>query len=104
MLAALALQEFEQFDSQTQAKRNVVQAIEAVAQRLGNTPAVCRKCYIHPAVLDAYLDGSMVEVLRQRASQEIEQSLGELNSEEAASMGLLQNRLARESAGRSPRN
>src|SRR5690606_32175282 len=47
VLAARALREFEQFDSATQAKRNVVQAIETVARRLGNTRAVCRKCYIH---------------------------------------------------------
>ncbi len=51
VLAALALQEFEAFDSQTQAKKNVVQAIERVAERLGNTPSVCRKCYVHPTYL-----------------------------------------------------
>jgi len=50
VLAAMALQEFERFDSQTQAKRNVVAAIESVAKKLGNTKAVCRKCYIHPTV------------------------------------------------------
>ena len=43
VLAALALREFEAFDTQTQAKQNVVHAIEAVAERLGNTPTVCRK-------------------------------------------------------------
>jgi len=57
VLAALALREFEAFDSKTQAKKNVVRAIESVAERLGNTPTVCRKCYIHPAVLDAYQQG-----------------------------------------------
>ena len=36
-----------------------------VARRLGNTPTVCRACYIHPVVLDAYLDGSLVSSLRQ---------------------------------------
>ena len=34
-----------------------MQAIESVAKRLGNTKSVCRKCYIHPAILDAYMDG-----------------------------------------------
>src|SRR5205807_2602258 len=57
VLAARALQEFQAFDSRAQAKRNVVSAIEAVAKRLGNTKTVCRKCYIHPALLNAYLDG-----------------------------------------------
>ncbi len=62
VLATIALQEFEAFDSQAQAKRNVVRAIESVARRLGNTPSVCRKCYVHPGVLDAYLEGSMLEL------------------------------------------
>jgi DNA topoisomerase-1 len=96
VLAAMALQEFESFDSKAQAKKNVVRAIERVAERLGNTPTVCRKCYIHPALLDAYQDGSMIEVLRQRADQELVESLGDLRAEEAAVMALLQNRLARE--------
>jgi DNA topoisomerase-1 len=100
MLAALALQEFETFDSQTQAKKNVVSAIERVAERLGNTPSVCRKCYVHPVILDAYLDGSMIDALQRRARQELEESLGELRPEEAAVMALLQNRLAREGEAR----
>ena len=96
VLAAMALQEFETFDSQAQAKKNIVRAIERVAERLGNTPTVCRKCYIHPAVIESYLDGSMIEVLRQRADQEMEESLGHLKPEEAAVLALLQHRLARE--------
>jgi DNA topoisomerase I len=96
VLAAMALQEFEAFDSKAQAKKNIVRAIERVAERLGNTPTVCRKCYIHPAVLDSYLDGTMIEVLRQRADQEMEKSVGKLKPEEAAVLALLQNRLARE--------
>ncbi|HVF11273.1 MAG TPA: hypothetical protein VNA16_10740 [Abditibacteriaceae bacterium] len=73
-----------------------MRAIETVAERLGNTPSVCRKCYVHPAVVDAYLDGSMLETLQQRAEQEMMESLRELRPEEAAVMGLLQQRLARE--------
>jgi DNA topoisomerase-1 len=69
VLAAMALQEFEKFDSDTQAKKNVVRAIESVAEKLGNTPSVCRKCYVHPAVLDAYLDGTMLEGLHARAEE-----------------------------------
>ncbi len=63
VLAAIALREVEQFDSKVQAKRNIVSAIETVAKKLGNTRAVCRKCYIHPAVVNSYLDGSLVQVL-----------------------------------------
>ncbi len=93
VLAALTLQEFEKFDSQTQAKKNVVEAIKSVAERLGNTPAVCRRCYIHPAVLDSYLEGAVIDTLQQRAEQELRDSLHALKPEEAAVMALLQQRL-----------
>jgi DNA topoisomerase-1 len=93
LLAALALREFEKFDSQAQAKRNLVRAIEAVAARLGNTPAICRKCYIHPVVVDAYLEGTMRETVRRRAERGLAEGLHELNSEEAAVLALLQQRL-----------
>lgn len=56
VLAAQALQEFQDFDSDAAAKRNVTRAIERVAERLGNTKAISRKCYVHPAIIDAYLD------------------------------------------------
>jgi len=95
VLGAMALREFEQFDSKTQAKKNIVQAIENVAQRLGNTPAVCRKCYVHPDIIDAYLDGTLAKRLEKQAGKEL--AKGGLPAEEAAVLGLLQNRLARES-------
>ena len=95
MLASMALQEFEAFDSETQAKKNVVAAIERVSERLGNTPSVCRKCYIHPEVLLSYLDGSLVATLRQRAEAEIATGLVHLRPEEAAVVALLQQRLRR---------
>jgi DNA topoisomerase-1 len=100
LLAAMALEEFEAFDSETQAKRNVVQAIERVAERLGNTPSVCRKCYVHPAVLDAYLEGTMLEAVKQRAEQEIADALPGLKPEEGAVLAFLQQRLALEMAAR----
>lgn len=96
VLAALALQEFEAFDSDTQAKKNIVQAIERVAERLGNTPAICRKCYVHPVVLEAYLDGSLIKTLKKKTEQELSKSLHELHSEEAAVLGILQQRLTKE--------
>jgi DNA topoisomerase-1 len=96
VLAAVALQTFESFDSATQAKKNVVQAIENVAGRLGNTPSICRKCYVHPAIIDSYLDGTMAGTLKQLTEQELEESLQELPSEEAAVLALLQQRLSQE--------
>jgi DNA topoisomerase I len=100
VLAARALQEMEKVDSETQAKRNLVQAIETVAQRLGNTRAVCRRCYVHPVIVDSYLDGSMLEVLRSRAEQEMRSSLHRLSPEEAAVLTLLQQRLKQETRRR----
>jgi DNA topoisomerase-1 len=59
VLAACALQEFPEYKSNTHAKRNINKAIEAVAGVLGNTPAICKKSYIHPAIVDAYTGGSL---------------------------------------------
>ena len=96
VLAALALQEFEKFDSEAQAKKNIVRAIESVAEKLGNTPSVCRKCYVHPIVLDAYLDGAVLEVMRERTEEELKQDLHALQPEEAAVLAMLQQRLRHE--------
>jgi DNA topoisomerase-1 len=93
VLAALALQEYEKFDSEAQAKKNVVRAIESVAEKLGNTPSICRKCYVHPAVIESYLDGTMLQALQQRARQELQEDLHALEPEEAAVVALLQQRL-----------
>jgi DNA topoisomerase I len=93
VLAALALQEFERFDSETQAKKNIVRAVEAVAQKLGNTPTICRKCYVHPAVIEAYLDGSDLAALRASTEREFSADLHALSPEEAAVLALLQRRL-----------
>jgi DNA topoisomerase-1 len=97
VLAARALQEFSTVDSEAQAKRNVVEAIESVARELGNTRTVCRKCYIHPAVIDSYLDGTMLGVVRQRAEQALKGPLRRLRPEEAAVLALLERRLRKES-------
>ena len=95
VLAAMALREFETFDSEAAAKKNIVAAIERVAERLGNTPSVCRKCYVHPAILEAYVDGSMLEALRHRAEEELKgENLAALKPKEAAVVGLLRERLS----------
>jgi DNA topoisomerase-1 len=98
VLAAMALQEFEKFDSEAQAKKNIVRAIESVAKKLGNTPTICRKCYVHPAVLEAYLDGAMLEALQQRAQKKLANEVHALEPEEAAVLAFLQERLQPEAA------
>ena len=65
--AAVALKGCEPADSTAQRRSNVVRAIEDVARQLGNTPAVCRKCYVHPAVIHAYLTGERPVTRRRRS-------------------------------------
>jgi DNA topoisomerase-1 len=100
VLASQLLRDFEKVDSEARAKKNVVAAIEQVAKRLGNTRAVCRKCYVHPAVIDAYLDGSMMKTLAQRAERTAK-AVGKMTAAEAAVLGLLQRRLASKPNARS---
>jgi len=100
VLAARALQEFSAVDSEAQAKRNVVEAIESVARELGNTRTVCRQCYIHPAVIDAYMDGTMLDVIHERAQRALRGSLRRLRPEEAAVLALLERRLRPEARGK----
>jgi DNA topoisomerase-1 len=102
VLAALALQELGTFASATEAKRNLARAAESVAKQLGNTPAICRKCYIHPDVIDRYLEGGLAESLTERAEEHLTGTEG-LDADEAAVLALLRGRLraeAEESRGR----
>jgi DNA topoisomerase-1 len=92
--AAVALCEFEAVDSEAAAKRNVRRAIETVAARLGNTPTVCRKCYVHPEILQCYFDGELVQTLKSKIEKELTHRLGELSAAEAATLALLHRRLA----------
>lgn len=96
VLAALALAEFEAFDSDAKAKKNIRAAIETVAARLGNTPSICRKCYVHPEVLDAYLDGGLLLDVKEQVEAELREDLASLRPEEAAVLALLELRLSRE--------
>jgi len=98
VLAAMALQEFEEVDSQAKAKRNVTKAIEKVASKLGNTPAICRKCYVHPRVVESYLEGSLIQQIKTRIEETLAESLSGLSAEESAVLAFLHERLEREEA------
>jgi DNA topoisomerase I len=93
VLAAMALNAQDAFENKSQAKKNIKDAISAVAKILGNTPAICRKCYIHPAVLETYLDSATIEGLKEKTDETLERKLGDLKSEEAAVMSFLRARL-----------
>lgn len=95
VLAACALRDAAGFESETEAKKRVVAAIDGVARRLGHTRAVCRRSYVHPAIIDTFLDGSLeralnIAVVRSRAR---------LTSDETAVLALLR-RIARRKVGR----
>lgn len=99
VLACDLLRELEPYTSATEAKKNIVEAIKKVAQRLGNTPAVCRKCYIHPAVLEAYLNGDTVQAAKRELDKEIAAHANALRQEERTLVQLLQQRVLLEKAG-----
>ena len=94
VLTCTALRELEAFESETEAKKNVVEVIKAVAVRLGNTPSVCRKCYVHPAVLECYMNGEMVNGTKRRTPRDTSECSNTLRKEEAAMLRLLRKRLA----------
>lgn len=95
VMAALALHELESDESATQAamKKNLKGAIERVASRLGNTPAICRKCYVHPEVLDAYVSGGLLLQIEGEVRAELSEP-GH-RPEEKAVLALLEKRLSR---------
>lgn len=105
VLAARAFQALEQATGDEQltraaalgrpnrARSALTAAVEQVAQQLGNTPTVCRKCYIHPQIIDAYIDGTLAEALSNRAADALEHDRG-LRGEERLVLSLLKRRLA----------
>jgi DNA topoisomerase-1 len=101
VLACAMLKEFGPVESESQAKKNIVEAIKSVASRLGNTPSVCRKCYVHPAVLDSYLGGQMMKALEAQVKEEIAHDAEGLREEERALMRLLHQRLSQPSSSQS---
>ena len=103
LLAALALCEIGKFASQAHAKKNLGRAIAAVAERLGNTPAICRKCYVHPAVVEAYLEGVMLDPLQRRPGKGKGAEFSFARAE-AAVLALLQKRAQRPAVRRTARS
>ena len=100
VLACTALKELEAAHTATAAKKNVVRAIEAVAGVLGNTTAVCRKSYIHPVVIDSYVDGSLLATAARRAAPAFRKAAAGLRADEAAVLMLLQQKMAGNGARR----
>jgi DNA topoisomerase I len=101
VLTCMLLQQCEPCETGGQAKKNIVQTIAEVAKRLGNTPSVCRKCYVHPAVLEHYLNGSLgaaAQQLAERVQETNDRSTHALRQEEIALLDLLERKIAPECA------
>jgi DNA topoisomerase-1 len=102
LLAAIELAEIGACEDKRQARRNVVAAVKRVAEHLGNTPTVCRGCYIHPVVVESYLRGHTLEEFRPRRARLIERHQPEYSVEELALLKLL--RARRGDAGAAQKN
>ena len=87
---AMALAEIGSFSSETDAKKNIAAAIKTTAERLGNRPATCRNYYVHPAILDAYADGTLLPAMQHAAGQA--NGSGSLRPEELRVMAIIQKR------------
>ena len=74
-------------------KRAVVRAVERVAKHLGNTPSVCRRCYIHPAIFDGFLDGTLLATLAAKTRTYLTEEIEGMSVEEAAVVAFLRLRL-----------
>jgi DNA topoisomerase I len=98
VLTAIALNAQEKFENQKQGEANIKTAISAVAKILGNTPAICRKCYVHPAVLENYLDQKSIDGLKQTTEDALEKEDVELRSSETAILKFLKSRLTKKAA------
>jgi DNA topoisomerase I len=97
VLAAIALNEMQSYDSAAEAKRNLRSAIEKVAARLGNTPTICRKCYVHPEVLTSYLDGTLFLEIKEVVDNELRNTLLGLQPEEVAVLTMLRGYIGKKS-------
>ena len=91
VLATTALRELVNFESETEAKRNVIAGIDIVAHKLGHTRAICRRAYVHPAVIEAYMDRSLEDAVKATVAKT---SL-RLKADEVAVVALLKRRVKR---------
>ncbi|MDY0039505.1 MAG: hypothetical protein RBS57_04285 [Desulforhabdus sp.] len=88
--AAVALMELGSFGSLTEANRKVVEAVKHAASRLGNKPAACRKYYIHPGIIQAYLEQRLIATMQAAIDREVEEQISRLQSEERGVLAILE--------------
>ena len=74
----------------------MAQAIKVAAEHLGNTPTICRKCYVHPEIINAYMDDALLSLLRQEHGKVAEDALHGLRPDEMAVLTFLKKRMCQE--------
>jgi DNA topoisomerase-1 len=89
VLAAAALCETGPAETETAAAKNIVEVVKEVAAALGNRPATCRKYYVHPAVLEAYTAGRLVDEWRAALAEAQAEPVAGLSAEEAALLAVV---------------
>jgi DNA topoisomerase I len=80
--ALRALREQGGFETQTEARKRAADAIKVAAEQLGNTPAICRKSYVNPSIIEAYLEGALFSAIEDLMRDPIPPELVALRSEE----------------------
>jgi DNA topoisomerase I len=91
MHTTMTLRTLARFENITQAKKNIVMAIEAASKKLGNTPTICRKCYVHPLIIESYMAGAMFDLLEANVEDDYDEAA--LNYVESYIIKLLQSKL-----------
>lgn len=89
----IPLRVVEPRDSYAEAKCNFIAANESVSKQLGNTTEICRKCYVHPEVLDAYMSGDLVNIIEAKIAQKFKRKYAKLTSDETMVLAFLRKRL-----------
>ena len=100
VLAYRALRALAPGTDDRSSRKNVVEAVRLTSDRLGNTPAVARRSYVHPAILEAYMDGSIGGALLEAAEEQTDPPPMPDLREERQVVDLLRKRIANDRNGR----
>ncbi len=86
----------ERAEAKTGAKARVVAAIKAVSERLGNTPAVCKKAYIHPGVIDEFLANGALDIVERKTRERVAANPHALSADESRVLAFIEKLITRD--------
>ena len=90
----MAVAAFKKYDSEAEAKRNIIAAIDNVAKQLGNTRAICRKCYIQPTIIEAYMAGDLAQMAEAKIAERFKHQFSKLTADEVMVLSFLPSALS----------